>query len=438
LLPQLTQLVSMPRRRRGSDISVAIVGAGLSGLCLAQSLRRAGLDVQVFERDPSPHARRQGYRITLDEHGASALKKCLPPDKFEAVLATASSGGGVGYFRFTNQQLGEIFKLTFKHDGRSSGREVIGQVDRSTLRTIMLAGLEDRTHFGKAAVQIVQAPDGATIRFADGSSMRASVVIGADGIHSRVREQLLTDCPVIDTGSRGIYGKTPLVVDGRSLVPRSLETSGVLALGGLGRAFFFTSMRFNNAPNDVFARLVPDQEPPVSGDYVMWALMFPKEGLPSDVLELKAAALHRLALDGARHFHPVLRNFVENADVDYTVATTLSAATRPKNWSGSRVTLMGDAVHVMPPTGAHGGNTALRDAALLAEELQNAAMSKARMEKAIQAYQQAMITYAFKEVERSTAMLRWSNIKNPAARFVMLKAVPWLRSLAGASLTSGN
>src|SRR5262245_592416 len=272
--------MSMPRTPRGSDFSIAIVGAGLAGLCLAQALHRAGLEVHVFERDPSPHARRQGYRITLDDHGASALKKCLPPEKFEAVLATASSDATVGYFRFTNRDLGEIFKLTFKPDGRSGGREVIGQVDRSTLRTIMLAGLEDRTHYGRTAAQIVQDPDQATIHFADGSSMRASFVIGADGIHSRVREQLLPDCPVIDTGSRGIYGKTPLVVEGKLLVPHVLENSGVLALGEPGKAFFFTSMRFNNPPTEIFARLVPGQEPPVRADYVMWAVMFPSEALP--------------------------------------------------------------------------------------------------------------------------------------------------------------
>src|SRR5262245_17625569 len=183
LLSQPTQKASMPRPHGGRDISVAIVGAGLSGLCLAQALHSAGLDVSLYERDSSPHARRQGYRITLDERGGSALQKCLPEHKFEAVLATASSVERVGYFRFTNQQLGEIFKLTFKHNGRDS-RQVIGQADRATLRSILLAGLEDRTHFGKVAARVVQAPDGATNHFTDGTSTRASIVIGADGIHS--------------------------------------------------------------------------------------------------------------------------------------------------------------------------------------------------------------------------------------------------------------
>ena len=246
----------------------------------------------------------------------------------------------------------------------------------------------------------------------------------------------MPDCPVIDTGSRGIYGKTPLVVDGKSLVPCLLENSGVLALGEPGRAFFFTSMRFNNPPAGVFARLVPGQEPPVCADYVMWAVMFPKEALPPHVLEFKPEALHGLAVDGAREFHPWLRRFVEYAEIDHTVATPLAAATRPKQWSVSRVTLMGDAVHVMPPTGAHGGNTALRDAALLADEL--FARVERPLEQAIRTYQQEMIGYAFKEVERSTAMLRRSKVSNPVARFTLLRALPWLRSVASASLTTND
>ncbi|MGC4855755.1 FAD-dependent monooxygenase [Micromonospora sp. DT4] len=55
-----------------TDFSVAIAGGGLSGLCLAQYLMRAGIDVHVYERDPGPFVRRQGYRIILDRYGLEA------------------------------------------------------------------------------------------------------------------------------------------------------------------------------------------------------------------------------------------------------------------------------------------------------------------------------------------------------------------------------
>lgn len=157
-----------------------------------------------------------------------------------------------------------------------------------------------------------------------------------------------------------------------------------------------------------------------------------KEVLPTRPWALAPAALHRVALDIARDFHPVLRRFVEEAHVDYTILTSLAAATRPAGWRASRVTLLGDAVHAMPPTGALGGNTALRDAALLAQRLQEA--PNGDLLEAVRRYQEEMMSYAFKEVDSSVAMLRRTCAMHPLARFAMLRTVPWLRSLAGQSL----
>src|SRR5262249_18930449 len=151
--------------------------------------------------------------------------------------------------------------------------------------------------------------------FADGSSTQASIVVGADGVHSALRGQLLPDCPLIDTGYRGIYGKTALIQDGRSVVPASLKNSGVFALGKQpGQGFFFTSMRFNELPKTAFARFGDDQPPPNGEDYVMWAMVFPQEDLPSDIWTLDAEALYHLAREAARDFHPVLQRFVGYAD----------------------------------------------------------------------------------------------------------------------------
>ena len=147
--------------------------------------------------------------------------------------------------------------------------------------------------------------------------------------------------------------------------------------------------------------------------------------------------MHGIAIAAARDYHPVLQRFVHDAEVEYTVATALSSATRPTDWPASHVTLMGDAVHVMPPTGAHGGNTALRDAALLADRLQAGRRDGASVREAIGEYQREMIAYAFREVENSVAMLRRNNVTNPVARFAMLRVVPWARSLVRQSPAVG-
>jgi phytoene dehydrogenase-like protein len=71
-----------------SGLRVAVAGAGLGGLCLAQGLVRAGVDVQVYERDSALGARRQGYRLHVDARAGLSLEKCLPPALFRLFLAT--------------------------------------------------------------------------------------------------------------------------------------------------------------------------------------------------------------------------------------------------------------------------------------------------------------------------------------------------------------
>lgn len=72
-------------------LRVIIIGAGLSGLCLAQGLRRARLDVAVYERDAALAARRQGYRLHIDGRGARGLHACLPPELYELFTATCGA-----------------------------------------------------------------------------------------------------------------------------------------------------------------------------------------------------------------------------------------------------------------------------------------------------------------------------------------------------------
>src|SRR5690348_1866355 len=109
-----------------NETSVAIAGAGLAGLCLAQRLVRAGIEVQVYEQDPGPFVRRQGYRITVDAHGLGALRDSLPPRLYELALATGGDPGG--FFRFTNSRLRDAVRLTFKaapDAGRQLDRQVL-------------------------------------------------------------------------------------------------------------------------------------------------------------------------------------------------------------------------------------------------------------------------------------------------------------------------
>ena len=109
-------------------------------------------------------------------------------------------------------------------------------------------------------------------------------------------------------------------------------------------------------------------------------------GIRGDLL-----ALWRLVDRMSADFHPLIRRLVDTAEPDATVLNLFATGRRPRRWAMPRATMMGDAVHVMPPFGAHGGNTALRDAALLGHKLVEARANGTPVEEAIDGYQDEMV-----------------------------------------------
>jgi 2-polyprenyl-6-methoxyphenol hydroxylase-like FAD-dependent oxidoreductase len=404
-----------------TDFSVAIAGAGLSGLCLAQYLMRAGIDVHVYERDPGPFVRRQGYRIILDRHGLEALRESLPRPLYRLALITGDEPGG--RLRFTDSRLRDAFTITFKDEPHATR-----QVDRLTLRSILQSGLDGRIHYGRTAVAVDGGgPGELRLRFSDGGSAPATVVVGADGVGSALRAQLMPDADPVNTPMAGIYGLSPLRRDGASVIPDVLRTSGVLSIADQpGRAFFFTSMRFGESPREAFKRLAPGSFAPTGDDYVMWGLLLRQEEVPIGVRG-DLLALRDLAARKSADFHPLIRRLVDTAELDATVLNLFAAGRRPSRWAVPRATMMGDAVHTMPPFGAQGGNTALRDAALLGQRLVEARESGTPVEEAIARYQDEMVPYAFRAVDTAAGLMRRLTGSAAAPHWVLTRVLPRLR-----------
>jgi 2-polyprenyl-6-methoxyphenol hydroxylase-like FAD-dependent oxidoreductase len=88
--------------------------------------------------------------------------------------------------------------------------------------------------------------------------------------------------------------------------------------------------------------------------------------------------------------------------------------------------LMGDAAHLMPPFGAHGGNTAVRDAALLTGCF-SADPAIAVLQSRLNHYQQEVQKYGRKQVKSATSMMRATLSGNWLLRFLLLWVLPNLR-----------
>jgi 2-polyprenyl-6-methoxyphenol hydroxylase-like FAD-dependent oxidoreductase len=185
-----------------------IIGGGIGGLCLAQGLKRVGISFAVYERDRTPDARLQGYRLNIEPVGARAVHECLPPKLWSQLVATAGDvGEGMIFYD-------EHLRQLMREDPRpppAGPTDETHAVSRATLRWLLLAGLEAEVTFGKEFVRFEKiVGDKVRAIFADGSSATGDVLVGADGVNSRVRRQLLPNAKVIDTGGFGIGGILPL------------------------------------------------------------------------------------------------------------------------------------------------------------------------------------------------------------------------------------
>ncbi|MEV0347390.1 NAD(P)/FAD-dependent oxidoreductase [Nonomuraea sp. NPDC050680] len=388
---------------------VIVIGAGLGGLCLAQRLRRLGISVSVHERDTTPLLRPQGYRLHINADGRRALEHALPQRLWRLFLATAGTPGPRSVF--LDEQL--LPRWTAEAD---SGPAPLA-ADRLTLRQILLSGLEDVVTFGKTCTgfestptdntaandPIVTANSRITAHFADGSTVTGDVLVAADGVNSVIRRQLLPHARVIDTGLRQLYGKIPLTARTRALFSDDMFNV-FTAIVGPGSAFVGVApVEFPGPMDQAVARHAPGVQLRDIRDYMTVSFGTRREHLPrpdDELHQMTGAELRAMVLDLIDGWHPHVQRIVREWDPASIFPAILRTSVPIEPWPTSAVTLLGDAIHAMSPAGGVGANTALRDAATLADALNEAAHGRPLV-AALREYEAAMIGYGFSAVRAS-------------------------------------
>ncbi|MEV5721694.1 FAD-dependent monooxygenase [Amycolatopsis mediterranei] len=379
--------------RSTAPFEIMIIGGGLGGLCLANGLTSAGIEVTVCERDAGAGFRDQGYRISLKPTGAQALHDCLPPHLFDLCVAT-SIGHGIRMMVFADTELRPKFSKPVPQ--QEPGLSGFG-VNRLTLREILLAGLDDRVQFGKTFDKFEQL-EGGRVRawFADGTSTDADLLVGADGTHSAVRGQLIPDA-VIDELHYAIYGKTPITPNVLDQAPDVLIDTFNRVIGEGDAAFSVATCRTLEPATSAAARIAPGVHLTDTPPYLQWV---------TPMLDLRnrtadPATLHRVATEMVTGWHPGIRTILDNADITATFPVAITSARPVKPWHTANITLLGDAIHTMSPGRGDGANIALRDAQVLTRALTQAAQGNQTLTEAKRAYETDMLQYGFAAVSQS-------------------------------------
>jgi 2-polyprenyl-6-methoxyphenol hydroxylase-like FAD-dependent oxidoreductase len=384
------------------DLHVAIVGAGLGGLCLAQGLRRVGVGVTVFERDASPESRGQGYRIRIDADGQDALRQTLPTEL--NVLFRQTCAAAVTTGRFLDTDLHEIAGRPVEtwRPSTTSENDDAAQADRTanrqTLRQILMSGIEPHLRFGKALQSIEQAAQGVGCRFGDGSTARADLLVAADGASSTIRRALLPGSEPHDTGDVNIYGKTIMTPEHAAAVG-SVVTDGISVVFDETFVVVIDAIRFRAPLPRLAARFAPHCSLTPVDDYLYWSFFGARSslGLPAG----RPPDVHGHVMALTSRWHPDLRALFRLADPDVLAMRPVLRAPPLTIDHHGPIAFLGDAIHAMSPAGGLGANTALRDAARLTEHIAAVAAGHATLPEALAAYHDDMTKRADRAVTLS-------------------------------------
>ncbi|ORX96482.1 FAD/NAD(P)-binding domain-containing protein [Basidiobolus meristosporus CBS 931.73] len=374
---------------------ILIVGAGIGGLSLAQGLKKAGIPFRVFERDPSPDFRAQGYRLRINHYGATALKSTLTDDLwrlFENTCADTQLG-----MTGLNAIDGTVTRVVPGAGGDPSIKQPVDEpllgpftADRKTLRDLLLIGLENEVEFGKTFERFeIHGEQQVTAFFKDGTQAQGSLLIGADGIQSRVRRQHLPQLELVDSTGRCIYGKTPITPELTKSFPAEAMRWITAIKDPRPLTLFLEPVRFSSNVEQV-----SDGRLSSVPDYVYWVLAACQSIFnvsDDELLSMSSREAADLSLRLTEDWDPRIRSLLVLQSQDKASALRLmSTAPSMQNWETlSAITFLGDSIHPMPPAGGSGANTALRDSANLLEAIKQGA-TKAQIEE----YENALRAYA--------------------------------------------
>jgi 2-polyprenyl-6-methoxyphenol hydroxylase-like FAD-dependent oxidoreductase len=329
--------------------SIAIIGGGLGGLALAVACRHRGIPFAIYERDEHFDQRSQGYGLTMQQaskalagFGISKLQEGITSTKHVVHRSDGTVVGEWGMRKWGRSETKAIPK----------GRNV--HVPRQSLRKELLQALggADQVQWNHQFLDYRECAEHVDIRFQVGSeekNFQAELVVGADGIRSSVRKQLIGDAvsPLHYLDCMVILGICPL---------EHIDASDLLD----GETVFQTA----NGNERMYMM-------PYSPTTIMWQLSFPlPEGEAIGLNRSGAQALKTEALRRCPAWHaPIPQILAETPESLITGYPAYDRELLELLPPESRVTLIGDAAHPMSPFKGQGANQALLDALSLARTL---------------------------------------------------------------------
>src|SRR3954470_8738719 len=349
-----------------SSLKVVVAGAGVGGLTTALALRQAGIEAQVYEQ--AQDMRQIGAGLHLWCNAVKVLQGLGVADTLEQrssemkAAEFRSSGGGL----LASWPQAEISK---------ENNAPTLQISREELSKALSEAVGD-VHLNKRVTGYAEHDDHVTVNFEDGASEEADLVVGADGLRSAVRAQILGEEAPREAG----------YTVWRAVVPNAssfVDRGRFVSAWGKGQRFVFYDL---------------------GDDLLYWMSVSSNEGADTS----RGDALKQHLLDRHKGWMEPIEKMIAAVDPAEIHRTVIYDRAPVENWSTKRATLLGDAAHPMTFNVGQGACQAIEDAVVLARKL----TEESSVPAALQAHEAARKPRTAKYqnlAARLGGMGQWSN-----------------------------
>ncbi|ESW28796.1 hypothetical protein PHAVU_002G018700 [Phaseolus vulgaris] len=329
----------VPQKKK---LRVLVAGGGIGGLVFALAAKRRGFEVVVFEKDLSAIRGEGQYRgpIQIQSNALAALEAidceaaeevlsvgCITGDRINGLVDGVSGSWYIKFDTFT--------------PAAERGLPVTRVISRMALQQILARAVgEDAILNDSNVIDFVDHGDKVTVELENGQKYDGDLLVGADGIWSKVRNKLFGETEATYSGYTCYTG----IAD---FVPADIESVGYRVF--LGHKQYFVSSDVGAGKMQWYAF---HQEPAGGADIPNGKkerLLKMFEGWCDNVIDLILATEEEA----------ILRRDIYDRTPTFT-------------WGKGRVTLLGDSIHAMQPNMGQGGCMAIEDSYQLALELDNA------------------------------------------------------------------
>ncbi len=358
---------------------IDIIGAGIGGLTTAIALEQKGFKTRIFEQ--AEHMKPVGAGIFLANNAMQVYEKLGLKKIIEA------HGTPISSINITQSNLKLLSKLDLTYFEQKYNTRNIA-IHRGKLQQILLDTLKaTEIHLNHQLISIDKNTNGYDLKFGNGKVILSSIILGADGLNSMVRQSLLSD--------------------------NGIRQANQICWRGI--TAYELPLKYRNEPSEAWGRAKRFGFVQIAKNKVYW---FALKSINKNLKDLSVNNLENYFND----FHPIIKDIITSTPKEQIHTAEISDLKPIFVWHRENVCLIGDAAHATTPNMGQGACQAIEDAYVLSE-----CLDKYEINKAFKEYQKLRLPKAHQVVKASWIFGKMAHLRNPiliGLRNQMLKLTP--------------